>query len=179
MLTCSSFKSVTLTLGGPSLLPTVTLLLPQMTAVLSLLTPVAPLFSSFSADDLVSCILKMKAVRRKPLHVPVHLRPYSLHFPVCCDHCLCSSLCVLFPFSCQGHCILQHHPISPPACQPACMLPHQCVFPIPTDYSFQHIDVLKYRPSLKTATKTSPTPIFFHLLHSERVICSYQYSQSL
>ena len=64
-----------------------------------LLKPLVPLFPSFSADDLVSCILKMKAIRRKlcmspriSSHVP---RLYAL--PICYDHHLlsCSWSCPL------------------------------------------------------------------------------------
>lgn len=126
MMTWYFLKFTTLTSGGSSVLPVVTLPLPLLTP-LRLLKPLAPHFlSSFSADDLVSCILKMKAIRRKLLHVSLHLCPYSLHFLLHYDLHLHSQS--LFLFSCLGHCIASA--IIPVSCQPG-----SCIFRVSHFYS--------------------------------------------
>lgn len=80
MLTWSSLNSWPWIQEGPSCFPQ-SLPRPGMTA-LHLLRPPAQIFSSsFSTDDLVSCVLKMKAIKRKPVHVSLHLCPCSA-FPV-------------------------------------------------------------------------------------------------
>lgn len=93
------------------------------------LKPLVPLFSSFSADDLVSCVLKMKAIRRK-----LCMSPRFYTQTVCTSYLLWSSrplLLLVVSTSCQGHCIASGFI---PFCQPvSCLISvsHMyCIIPI-------------------------------------------------
>lgn len=161
---------------GPFLLSTVTLPLPWMRLLYpSLLKPSALLFSSsFSADDCVSCVLKMKAITRKPLHVSLHLR-HTLHFLLCCDHCLCSHPWFLIPFllSRTLHCFSIH----PFTCLPVC-----CICSVSHLYwlclsAYRYTEML---PIFKNShKKPSPTPHLSLATSLQKNYFGHKYSQSL
>ena len=94
-----------------------------------LLKPLVPLFPSFSADDLVSCILKMKAIRRKLCMSRICTQT------VWTSYLLWSSpplLLLVLSTSCQGHCIASG--FIPFSCQPvSCLISVSllyCIIPI-------------------------------------------------
>lgn len=99
----------------------------------------------FSADDLASCILKMKAIRRKPFHLFFHLIPTLSAFAIVlwlCAPFFCPLFYLLLP-SRTLHCLSIH-----PRLLPANELRHHCL-PFLLDHSYQCRDRLKYLPSLK------------------------------
>lgn len=126
-----------------------------MTDCVTLLRPLAPHFSSsFSADDLVSCILKMKASRRKLCMSPCICAHSAFPVVLWLSPLLPLVLPLFFSRALHG---FSAHPILLPARQPC----RQC-FPLQLGYSYQHMDVLKHCSSLKTTeTKTPPNTTSF------------------